>query len=384
LVRFNRDLKQARELVEASIHTLDRVRLRHALDARSEDVYTGAWCSLGEMDEDMGFNRQALEEYTRCRALASARLMTTGDRQGLLRLADADERVATAAQAVGLLSEALDALREDEMALDRLLEFEPRNPRLHRKLALVYQYRSSLYYDESEPNLGDPALALESGRRYLKQAEEMVRSDPNNTSALFSRAVATFRVAALLTEVDPNAAIRLAQHSVQMFDDLIAAGKSNSLVVSRRARAMIPLGRAQLKAGRVAEAQRSAEAALELSRAIVAAHATDAQQRNSLVSACLLAAKAIAASGNFESAEGLLQEARNEALSIAAHQELEDVIPLAQTEETLGTLYARRHRTVEARACYRRLADLWQRFPETSDYVARQKAAAAKLLASVD
>jgi tetratricopeptide (TPR) repeat protein len=382
LLRFSGDPKQAKELSAAAIETLDRVRARHALDDRSEDTYLRAWCTSGDADEDMGHNRQALDEYSRCRQLASSAVQKHRATSTLFELAGAAERVGTAAQSLGFLSRAEEAFAEDESAVAALLAIEPRNPRYRRQLALLYEFRSSLYYDDAEPNLGDPARALVDARRYLEQAEDMVRNDPKDTSARFSQAVAMYRVSSLLTEFNLKDAIAMARDSVRIFDELIGSGSRGFLNVSRRARALVRLGQAEFKAGRIAEARGIAESALSLNRQIVAEKPREAEQRVILIRAEILSARISAVSGSFAVAEKLLGEAQAEAQSVAKTQDIESVIPLAMTEDALGTLYARQGRTKEATACYRRLADLWSRFPE-SEYAARQKATAARRLSSL-
>jgi hypothetical protein len=62
--------------------------------------------------------------------------------------------------------------------------------------------------------------------------------------------------------------------------------------------------------------------------------------------------------GQFERAETPLREVHDQAQSIAKSQGLEQIIPLAQTEEALGAFYARRQHIGMARACYQRLAEL--------------------------
>jgi hypothetical protein len=56
--------------------------------------------------------------------------------------------------------------------------------------------------------------------------------------------------------------------------------------------------------------------------------------------------------------------------------------PLANSETALAEFYARRGQAELARACYERLAGLWQRFPESNEYVEMQRAESKRLLAS--
>lgn len=383
LIRFTNDLKQARNLSESAIHTFDDIRARQRPDPKLEAAYVGAWCTLGDMDEDMGEFRRAWSEFLHCRELARARLSLRRDVPSLSALSQADERVGTAAHELGHFTEALSAFDEDQSVLAEMLAAEPHNPVFHRRQALVHLYRSTVYYDEVRPNLGNPARSLESARRYLDATDEMVRSDPTNTSAQFSRAVAKSWVSVPLREFNAPAAVSTARDSVRKFDELIASGKTSYLIASRRIRALRRLGEAQLKAGRVTEASRSAEAALAAERPLAGQSAPESEEHTVLVQVLLLTSATSIASGGYGRAESLLREARDEAERIAGRRELSHVVPLARSEEALGAFYARRRRNAEARACYERLAGLWQRFPEPNEYVDGQRASSARLLASL-
>lgn len=383
LVRFTNDLKQARELSESAIQVFDRVRARQQLGADLEIAYAQAWCTLGDMDDDMGHYRLALTEFSQCGELARTRLSKRRDPQALSMLAQADGRVGTAAREVGLLEQALRALDEGESVLGELLAAEPQNPLFHRRQALIHLCRSEVYYYDLSPSLGDPARALESDRRYLDAAEKMVDSDPANNSAQFSRAIATYWVSYALREFDAKAAVRMAEKAVRMFDDMIASGGPNYLVTSRRVRALHRLGEAQLKAGRVAAARSTAQLALEAERPLGTDKGGEWSEEHSvLVQVLILAGKTSAAVGDFGRAESLLQEAREQGLRIAQAQELTALIPLANAEKSLAAFYIRRHRLEDARACYQRLVDLWQRYPETNDYLDQERNNSKRLLAS--
>ena len=384
LVRFTDDRKQARALSESAIQTFDRIRARQRLDGDLEVAYTRAWCRLGDLDEDMGHYTQAWKEFANCGELARLRLARLRDQQALLEMSLADERIGTAAGELGLFEQALGALDEDESLLGELLRAEPRNPRFHRSQALVHSYRLEIYYSDLKPNLNDAARALESGRRYLAAAEAMVRSDSSNTSAQLSRAIAMYAVSLPLREFDAIAALRMAQDSVRIFDGMVASQKPSYLVLSRRVRALVRLGQAQLKAGRLAEARATAESALAAERPIAAEKGEGwEEEKTMLAQALLLAGKASAALGDSDHAENLLREARRIAQEIAQSRELTSTIPLANADQALGAFYARRHRTGEARACYQELIESWQLFPQANEYVDRQKAESRRLLASV-
>jgi serine/threonine protein kinase len=383
LVRFTRHEKPARELAQLSIATFDRIRPGGGFEGELEMAYAQAWCTLGDMDEDLGEFRSAWEEFSRCEELARARWNQLKDRTALSMLSQAEERLGTAAQELGKLQQALRAFDEDEVALAQLMAAEPHNPGFHRRQALLHEMRSQVYYDDVAPNLGDPVHALEGARQYLEAAEVMVRSDPANTSARFSRAVAGYVLSVPLRESRPEEAVQAAQDSVRRFDGLIASAQPSLLLTSRRVRALIRLGQAQLKANRMAEACATAESALEAQRPLVSPADESDDQRRFLVLALTLAGETAAAGGQLGHAEDLLREAREEAQKIAQRPGLPRVIPLATAETALANYYRRQRRSSEARACYQRLIQLWQGFPEASEYVDLQRAASEHWLKSL-
>jgi serine/threonine protein kinase/tetratricopeptide (TPR) repeat protein len=383
LTRFAHDPKQARDLAQSAIQAFDKLRRGQPPDSNLESGYIASWCTVGDIDEDQGDYQRAWTEFCRCGDLARAELNRKASRDTLRAVAQATERIGTVAQELGLLEEALNAFDEDDSALQKLLAEEPRNPAFRRGQALLYQFRASVYYDDSYPSFGDARRGLENARHYLDTAEEMVRRDPNNTSARFSRAVAAYRVSVCLREIDANAAVRMARDSLHSFDQLIASGDRGYLPLSRRAVALRRLGEAQLKAGEIAEAHRSAESALDAERAI-SESAQGTSDRADLVQALILAAQAMADGRDSASAERLFEEARSEAEQIAHRQGLANLVPLSNTERAAGDFYAQRRRSEDARACYRRLAQLWRDFGGSNEYANRQRAAAEHLVGTVE
>jgi serine/threonine protein kinase/tetratricopeptide (TPR) repeat protein len=378
LFRFSEQPQRAKELYEAAIQTLDRIRAHKPLDSEQEDLYTRAWCNLGDVDEDTDNFRQAWTEFSRCSELAHAQLSRKKDQQSLLAVAGSAERVGTAAQELGHLREALQAFGEDEAALRELLAAEPLNPTFRRDLALMYQYRGRVYCSDAYPNYGDTKRGLADLERYLQTAQEMLERDPNNTAAQFSVGIAEFKVSYCLRESDPPRAIFLARNSFQVFDQLIASKKSHRNA-SCRAEALVDLGAAQLKAGKLAEARSTAALALAAKRE----DPKTPEDLMGVVEALILAGRTSAATGNAAGAEDLLREARDQAQKVAHSEELTTLIPLATAEEALGNFYVRQHRPQEARTCYQRLADLWRKLPESNEYVEMQRTSSKRLLATL-
>jgi tetratricopeptide (TPR) repeat protein/predicted Ser/Thr protein kinase len=384
LKRFAHDPKQARELAQSAIQTFDRLRRSQPLDSKLENRYIASWCTAGDIDEDQGDYQRAWAEFSRCGDLARVELNQKASRQALRAVAQATERIGTVAQELGLLEEALRAFDEDESALEKLLAQEPLNPAFRRSQAVLYQFRAILYYDDNYPSFGDARRGLENARHYLDAAEEMVRRDPNNSSARFSRAVAAYRVSVCLRELDANAAVRMARDSLRRFDELIASGDRGYLPVSHRAVALRRLGEAQLTAGEIAEARRSAESALDAQRASSGRSAPGTSDRADLVQALILAAQTKASERDSASAERLFEEAHSEAEQIAQRPGLANLVPLANAERAAGDFYAQRRESENARACYRRLAQLWRNSGGSNDYANRQRATAEHLVESVE
>jgi tetratricopeptide (TPR) repeat protein len=335
------------------------------------------------MDEDMGQYRLAWSEFSRCGELARDLRKAGKNPMAPYFVAQADERIATAAQELGLLPQALQALDEDQVIIDRMLVAEPHNPKLHRFRALIDHYRSEIYFAEGSANLGNPGMALQSAKQYLARTEEMVRSDPNNASAKLSRAIATLQISFCLRESDAHAALDKAREALHLFDDLIASGDKSYLVTSRRVSALIHVAAAHLKANQITDAVQASESALAATQALTSKETPESHEHVMLFSALTLAGNANALAHNFERAETLFRGAREQAQSMAKGQELEDLVPMADAEAGLGKFYASRRQLPEARDCFEKLNALWNRFAEPNVYVDKRKAEARELLASI-
>ena len=375
---------KAREDSKLAIDTFARARAIRPLTGAMEQNYAFSFCVLADIEEDSGHDREAWSEASRCADSARALLKKTRTRALIRMVAQADERIGTAAQNVGRLTEGLRALAEQESLLNELLGAEPRSPFLHRSRAVLYQIRSSIYLDDEHPNLGDAPSALQSARMYLAAAEEMRQSDPNNKGAQYSRAVATFRVAFALAESDPDTAILMTRESVRTIDALIASDRKNTVAIRGRFSALRHLSTAQFKAGRFSDARVSAETALTSQRPRAEAESgPDLAERRRLVEILLLQSRIEAATGNFTDSQRLLKEARERLLPFATTGELNNLMTLADTERAQGAAWARQGKASDARASYQRVADIWQRYPYSNEYVDRQKEAAASLLGSL-
>jgi eukaryotic-like serine/threonine-protein kinase len=376
---------QAKDYSRAAIDTFDRIRTYRPLDPAMEQSYIMAWCTLGDIDEDLSAHyRESLQEYSRCAALAQERAKREpNDIQAKMTVVQAEERMGSSEQAQGLLPEALAALDAEESALRDVLKAEPQNPRYKTVSALLPRFRSRIYLDDIFPALGDPVHGLQWGKVYQEEEQQLVEKDPNDATAKYRLASADYNLAYDLGPSDPEAAVREARDSLRLFDELIASGKNDILNLSGHAKSRYRLAEALLQAGRTPEAHSTAELVLTDARRNATDPAHDYYDDLNLVRALVLTGRANEVAGDAARAESLLREARDRAAPIAKTPEPPRLISLSRADEALGGFYAHRHRKAEARACYQEMVALWQGYPESNAYLERQIAASKALLAGV-
>ena len=380
LLRLTGHFKEARGFSHSALETFDRLQSTQSLNRKTEPAYIKAWCIEGDIDEDMGDFQQAWTEFSRCSELAKAYASRYPETANVYLASQAAERKATAAQELGNLSGALQALAEDESLLRGLLAKEPRNPRFRRAEALLYQFRSIVYFDDRKPNLHDPSRALENAKLYLKATEEMAGSDAEDRSSKRSHAIAMYRVSLTLRQFEPEAAVKMAGNAVRLFDQLIAAGNNDSITRSNRLAALARLAGAQISARHFADARNSAESAIAVARSLITGQSPN--EDRDLIAALMVAGNANAGAGEFERAGSQLHEARQRAQTLLKPGDLMSVIPLAYTEMALGDYYEAQHRNPEARACYQAVAALWRDSVPSSEYALQMRATADRVLSS--
>ena len=365
---------------EASrIGRLGLQRVAEAARAKPEDeglqrALANGWCEIADIDEEGSSSLTTLDDDRQCDAIAGRLLARSRNRETLVLAQGAKERIGTAASTVGLLHEALAASGEDEKLLTELLALEPANPRFHHMLALLAEIRSVIYYDDTQPNLNDPAQCLKYSREYLETARQMAARDPNDASARFSFAVALYRLSYPLKQSDPAAAVESARESVRIFDALIREGKGTFLVTSRRVRAVRRLAEALLAAKRFPEARAAAEQALAEQRKAFARDPNAAENRQFMVLMLITAAEAAAAVRDPAAELALLNEAEGVASGTFAGNrgELTALIPLARVRGELAAHFRNAGDEAQARQWSDAVRKLWQEFPDQNEYVGRQ------------
>ena len=380
LLRLTGHFKEARGFSHSALETFDRLQSTQSLDQKTEPAYIKAWCIEGDIDEEMGEFQQAWTEFSRCSELAKTYASRHPQTGSVYLASQAAERKATAAQELGNLSGALQALAEDESLLRGLLAREPRNPRFRRAEALLYQFRSIIYFDDRKPNLHDAGRALENAKMYLRTTEEMAGRDAEDRSSKRSHAIAMYRVSLTLRQFEPEAAVKIAGDSVRLFDQFVAAGNNDSITRSNRLAALARLAGAQISARHFTEARNSAESAIAVARSLITGQSPD--EVGDLIAALMVAGNANAGGGEFERAGSQLHEARQRAQSLVKPGDLMSAKPLADSEMALGDFYEAQRRHPEARACYQAAAALWRDSVPSSEYAVQMRAIADKVLSS--
>ena len=318
LLRYAGNYDQAALMGDSARRSLELAARERPDDRIAQRDLARSWCILGDIDEERNLNLVAFEKFRKCDAIASDALRRWPDRDSLDAARSARARVGTSARTVGQLEVSRKAFDENEGLLKELVRVEPANPTAKRGLAILAQFRSTLYYDDDGPSMEDPARCLEYSRQYLIAARAMVAADPDNASAKFSLAVALFRLSFPLKHSDPAAAVASARESVQLFDEMVAAGKNSFLVTSRRARALRRMSEALLAAGSVAEANAFAAESLVEHRKTAAHDQKDSLERTMLALALVTSGEAADMAGDQEASAGFLKEAEQISASIYA------------------------------------------------------------------
>ena len=376
MVRYAGDLPEAARLSRKAVEIATGSADAHPRDVERQVELADAWCGLDDIDEDAGRDRAALKEFLRCDGISRSLAAHSPTFRVLKEAQGARERVGTAANSAGLLRESLEALDGDEELLGRLRALQPDDPNLLRNVGLLAQYRSTVWYDDIEPSFDDPAQALKYARQYLEAARVKAQRDPNDMSARFSLAVATFRVSFALKPSDPAGAVARARESVRLFDALLAEGKRGFLVTSRRTRALRRVAEALLAARQPLEAREAALRVLAEQRTNAAHDEKDFQEARQLSLALLTAAESEEASRHPAAALAFFREAESQAAAVlgANPEELTRVIPLARIRRELSAHWAAAGDDRQARQWMEEAQRLWREFPDQNDFVRSQLA----------
>jgi hypothetical protein len=363
------------KMVEAARNDLEQAAKEHPLDDSIQRDLAHSWCLLGDLDEDRYHSSAALLKFRKCDAIMRAPVERSRSFDNLRQRQQALERVGTAATGGGHLNEALAAFDEEQTILDEMIRMQPANPNLRRSLALLAQFRASVYYEDATPSLDDQRRCLEYSQEYLATTRQMVDKDPNDTSAQRSYATALYRESVPLKFIDPRAAVGNAKESVRTFDDLIAGGKRSFLFLSRRARAQRRLSEALLFDKQTDAARAAAEEALKGQRE-AARDPHDLQETTLLALALVTAARAAEAQHDRSSALKYLNEA--ELVSAAAfaqgNTELTILMPYSIVLEELAGYWTSMGDDTQSQKSLDEARGLWRSYPDQNEFVQRESA----------
>jgi tetratricopeptide (TPR) repeat protein len=272
-------LKEARQDLEASAALLDQLRAAKPDDAETLRVAASVATRRADLTEYEGHSKDGLPFLQQAQQLSSEYARVKGDNNARAGHHLISTLLATALADNDRFEDALKVLRDSEPIIDGLLAVEPENPTYIRQKMAMYNYRGSIYDDETDHSMGKPAEAVAAYRQYVALAQHLVDSDPNNASARFSLGIAYFHLSYPLGKLDPPEALRAAQRSVAIFEADLARKPKDRLLRSRRARALRHLAYAWERNHRRADARHAIQEALAVQQQLLSETPSDGAER---------------------------------------------------------------------------------------------------------
>ncbi len=346
-------LEQAAARPDASFET--RMSLAKALLAR------------GEIEGDL----MVAGNYKRGNDMAVQLLAERRNRATLMLAQVSHAQMSSIYNDSGRLTLALRELDEEEKVIRDLLRMEPANPVFMRRLAVTYQDRSVVYFDDFRPSFGDPAKSVVDARSYLDVARQMADADPANAAARFSLAIAWSRLANVERFGNPEAAVREGRTAVEILSQMEKT-KPSFLILSRLPRMRRILAETLIAHHDAPEALRVAEMALKESRAMLAKSPADLDAKFQLCMTLMTAGSASEAAGKAAEARQRFGESRDVAAnSLPADQS--DVVLLNTKRKALLALAANARKHGEPREAEKWAAEakaVWNEYRgEPNEYV---------------
>jgi tetratricopeptide (TPR) repeat protein/predicted Ser/Thr protein kinase len=370
------DTAGAAKTGEIALHGAEEVAREKPDDESAQLAAARAWFLLGDIDDLTDHPQAEIEKYRKSETI-TRKALTRWHSEATLRIAEGTaSRLGTAAIAVGHLSESLAAFDENTKILEELVKISPDGYR--KSQGFLADSESQLYYDELFPNFEDPARAMPFSRRFAEITAAQVERDPNDSGAKFSHAAGLYRLAFDLTPTDPHAAVEVAQKSVRILDDEIAAGRKSYLVVTRHARALHYLSEALLAANQKDAARTAAAQTLAEERAIALKEEPKLQITTRVLMALVTCARIAETLGDRKDALTFLTEAQQDADKVHALDPamMAYSIPVAHVWEALAEYWKWAGDAGQAQHWSAEVARLWREFPDQNEYVKRQLAKA--------
>jgi serine/threonine protein kinase len=323
----------------------------------------------------------ALAAYDKCRAYQTELIKLEPTTENRIRLVRANVRVGSAASKLSELGVAAEALGHAESQMLQLLSEEPKNPAFQRQMALTYQSLSFLNENPEFPNLGNSRNAIDYARKYVADQQAQADTNPDDANGGFSLSMALLCQSRALRKADPREALGSAGRALNLIEKSLSRSPGNTLVISRRARVLMQLGRAHLAVGDRQAARETAAMALQQQRQVTAS-SKDSDEQRLLLWALIGAAEALDAAGEGEAASRNLLEAGHLAETLLQRTPVQ--LPLAIPSSNVFSLIAARafkeHDVTTSRQWLERNARLWRSITSETAWVQARRLEAERLL----
>jgi non-specific serine/threonine protein kinase/serine/threonine-protein kinase len=323
----------------------------------------------------------ALAAYQKCKAYQTELVKLEPTTESRIRLVRANVRIGSAASKASELGVAAEALAQAESQMLQLLSEEPKNPAFQRQMALTYQSLSFLNENPEFPSLGNSPNAIDYARKYVAVQQAQADTNPDDANGEFSLSMALLCQSRALRKADPREALGSAGRALNLIEKSLARTPGSTLVISRRARVLLQLGRAHLAVGDRHAARSTAVMALQQQRQVTAS-SKDADEQRVLLWTLIGATEVLDAAGEREDASRNLLEAGHLAETLLQRTPVQ--LPLAIPSSNAFSLIAARalkeHDVRTSRQWLERNARLWRAITPETAWVQERRLEAERML----
>ena len=372
--------REARPIAEKALSGAQRLAKARPDDETAQLSVPKALSILSDVDDFDGHPEASAENVLKADAAMIPVLARWRNAASIPIAEGIKSRLASFYKNSGQLEAAETAYQEDAKIVAEMLRLAPDDPRHQHTNLFLLQDWSSLYYDDLYPSFNDPAKCLALSRQAVDIARQATIKDPKDMSARITLAASLFRMSFPLKHSDPPAAVRAAEESVRILDDLIATDKSFSNI-QRHARAERRLGQALVAAGHAAESVGHCEKSVADERVLVLREEPQMKVSARLGLSLLCLAEAQEAARNPKRAIEYLLEAE-QMLTRLDERDPEDfssIVPLSHARQALAAHFTLAGDHAQARNWHDSALKLWREFSNQNAYVSREVAKLAAL-----
>ncbi|HEV2202715.1 MAG TPA: serine/threonine-protein kinase [Bryobacteraceae bacterium] len=257
-------------------HSRDAVQILDGLVAANpQDVKLIGECGMahvrlsaalrasGELDQAPAATLKA-QEYFR------ATLGRGDDLQANYRLAVAEQNEAEVRVASGDVEMAIFVLGSALRTIEEIVAAAPAN-RYYQYLRIQHlELLEEAYYSIEDMSAGDFPKAVQVDRRIRNLARDFLASDRADNAARMNMAMVQVEGVIPLSEIDPGQAVEYGQSALALFDQALKSTASDQFSASRKARAVMIVALADLRAGRLQDALTGSQEAADTFRGLMA------------------------------------------------------------------------------------------------------------------